>query len=435
MRGIWICLVLLAVAVRPLRSEEVESAGNTTLTLQEAERYALVHHPEILAANFGAQAAEQRIREARSDFFPKVVANFSAVGADANTRIAATGGLNNPTVISRQSDGLSISQMITDFGRTYDLTSSSRYSAYAAEKNADAIRSDILQQVDQAYFTALGAKALLEVAEKTVATRQLLLNQVQALAKSKLKSGLDESFSRVNLAEAKLILLQAREKLNESNAVLAAAMGTQECQNYVLSEEPLALLPPDLKPLIQKALDQRPDIIAAKAERDAARKFLDAERSAQYPEVSALGAVGITPIGDKTLKETYAAAGVNVGLPLIDGGKLSARSQEAEYKAKAAEQVLNTRENRVARDVQVAWLQAQTAYQRIEITNELLGSADSAFDLAQSRYKLGVSSVIELSEAELEKTRAEIDHTVALYEYQIKRSALDYQTADFNLPK
>ena len=85
-------------------------------------------------------------------------------------------------------------------------------------------------------------------------------------------------------------------------------------------------------------------------------------------------------------------------------------------------------ENRVTRDVTVAWLNASTAYQRLALSSELLSQANQALELAQARYDLGLSSIIELSQAQLNKTSAEIQSTSAQYDFQTQNAVLNYQT-------
>jgi len=81
----------------------------------------------------------------------------------------------------------------------------------------------------------------------------------------------------------------------------------------------------------------------------------------------------------------------------------------------------------VARDVRLAWLNAKTAYERLSLTAQLLKEAAQALDLAQARYKLGLGSIVELSQAQLNLTQAQTDNAGAKYDYQISRADLDYQ--------
>jgi outer membrane protein len=167
-------------------------------------------------------------------------------------------------------------------------------------------------------------------------------------------------------------------------------------------------------------------MLAARAQSEGARRLASAEKAAQFPVIAALGAVGFSPYRDERLPSTYGAAGVNLSLPVFNGGRLSARWQGAELQATAAERLSEEERNAVARDVRVAWLDAQTAYKAISVTADLRASAQRALDLAQSRYDLGISSIVELSQAQLQDTEAEIAAASARYDYQIKRATLDF---------
>src|SRR6185437_13280971 len=158
------------------------------LTLADAEKLALKNHPRIAAANYRVLAAEEVTRESRAGFFPQANLYGSAVGADSTeTRIEA-GGLNNPSIMDRAAGGVGVSQLITDFGRTANLTASSKLRAQAESQNANTTREQVLLSVDVDYFSALEAQAVMNVARQTLDTRQLLVDQVVVLASNKLKS-------------------------------------------------------------------------------------------------------------------------------------------------------------------------------------------------------------------------------------------------------
>ena len=399
-----------------------------TLTLQEAEQRALREHPQIRAAQYSAQAADQTVRQARSAFFPTVSASITGAQAESGTRIAA-GGLNNPIILDRVATGLSFGQLITDFGRTSALAQSFDLRADAQRETADARRADVLLQVNRAYFGALRARAIERVAQDTVDTRQVIVDQVTALASSGLRSGLDLSFARVNLAEAQLLVVQARNDLQAAFAALSTAMGAPDAVVYELEEEPL---PPDVPPncagLIADALKQRPDLAGQRLSERAAAKFADAERALWLPSISAVAVAGTTPYRQVGLTSRYSALGINFTMPIVNGGSLSARRAEAGLRTQAEEQRLRELENNAARDVRIAWLDAQASFRRLALTEQLEAHAADAADLAKARYDIGLGSIVELSQAQLNRTRAAIEHSSARYDYQIRIAALKYQT-------
>ena len=119
---------------------------------------------------------------------------------------------------------------------------------------------------------------------------------------------------------------------------------------------------------------------------------------------------------------------MNVNVPVFNGGLFKARQTEAELKAKAANENVNDLANRVTRDVRVAYLNARTAYERVGLADQLLKQALLALDLARGRYDLGLSSIVELSQAQLNLTSAQIAVASARFEYQAQRAIMDYQT-------
>jgi outer membrane protein len=401
----------------------------TSLSLKQAEALALKNNPQISAARLIAVASQQVTREARSNLWPTATADLTAVDSRDNSRITA-GGLNNPIIYQRAAAGIIVSQLITDFGRTRNLGASASFAAKAEDQNAIATKEQVLLAVDQAFYNALEAHAVLSVAQQTVSARQTVADQVGALYQSKLKSQLDFSFANVNLAQAKLLLLDAANNENAALAALAAVLGYATVQNFQLVEDttPVAPPPANVDELISDAFASRPEILALGFQYQSATKFQIAERDLMLPNVRAIGAVGDTPVRNPVLSNWYGAVGVNVEIPLFNGFLYAARSREASLKAQATQDRLRDLRDRISRDVRTSWLNANTAYQRLSVTQQLLDQANLALDLAQTRYKLGLSSIVELSQAQLQQTQAQISNVQAGSDYRLALSVLRYET-------
>lgn len=401
--------------------------GLQKLSLKDAEQLAIRNHPRIQASIDEASAAKAQVTQARSAYFPTVYGSLTAVDSENNSRIAA-GGLNNPIIYERYANGLTVSQLVTDFGRTHELVKSSNLHAQADQERVVATRADVLLSVDTAYFVALRAQAVLKVAQETVTERTLVADQVGELEKNKIKSGLDLSFANVDLAQARLLLLQAQNDLDTSYADLSTALGYGDEQTFELTEEPELSAPPaDFPSLLQQAIQNRPDLISLRLDAASANSYATAERDLSFPTISAAGSAGLAPYGADQLAPRYAAAGVNVNIPIFNGRLFGALHSQAKSRANAQEQYLRDLQNRVVRDVRTAWLNANTAFQRVSLTDQLLKQATDALDLAQARYKLGLSSIIELSQAQLNLTQAELESAGAKYAYETHLSILHYQ--------
>jgi outer membrane protein len=398
------------------------------LTLAEARRLAIQNNPQFTAARLNAAAAHQIPAQYKANYSPTLYSSLTGVGADAGSRLAA-GALNNPVVYNRLGTGISLSQMVTDFGRTGKLVASADLKAKAQDEVTESTRAQILLAVSRAYFSVLRAQSVLTVAEETVKARQLVSDQITALAESKLKSTLDVSFANVNLADSKLLLAQALNDSQSAQAQLAAAMGLPNESSFVVAEEPLPdPLPDQQKALIEEAIQNRPELRSLRLEQSSAERFAKAEHALFFPTIGLVGTAGFVPTGDVTVPGSYGAVGVNVNIPILNGGLYKSRSAEARLRAQAATQNVNDLENMLTRDVRVAYLNASTAYDRLALTEQLLQQAQLAFGLAQSRYELGLSSIVELSQAQLNLTSAQIASSTARYDYQTQRAVVDFTT-------
>ena len=425
----------LADAQGPAGSANPQPSSQTStsprpLTLAEAEAIALKNNPQITVGRQRALAAEQYVRETRSALLPNAYLSLTAVDANPGSRIAA-GFLNNPILFPRAAGGASVNQLVTDFDRSTNLLSSSEFSAKAEDQNAAATRADVLLAVDQAFYNSLDTQALVHVAEQTVEARQTLVDKVQALTSAKLKSELDLSFAKVELARAKLLLLESRNNFQAALAGLSAVLGYPVEQSFQLVDEttPLAPPAPDIQPLIQQALEQRPEIKALQFEVASAQKFGNAEHDLWRPSVNALGVVGEAPVRDDHIPNWYGAVGVNINIPVFNGFLYNSRAKAADLKTEADRQRLRDLENTIARDVRVSWQDTNRAYERLSVTEQLRQQADLALDLAQARYNLGLGSIVEFTQAELQKTEADIADTDATYQYRLTQMVLAFTIA------
>ncbi len=404
-----------------------------SLTIGQAEQLALQHNPRVTVAHLLALSQGQVTREQRAAEMPTLAGNLTAVGADNGSRITA-GALNNPVLYQRAAAGVTLNQLVTDFGRTRNLVAQANLNAQAAQNTLLATRDDVVFAVDEAFYRALGAQALIQVALQTVNARQVTANQIQALANARLRSTLDVELRpmRKLSAQAQLLLLDARNESVTAQADLAALLGDDRSTVYRLVDETPATpptAPAETAPLVQQAFTQRPDLKSLQQEADAAHHFATAEHDLSLPTITLLGAAGAAPWrADEIPSAAYGAAGVNINIPIFNGFLYSARAEEAKLRAGVADaQVLQLRDT-IARDVTTTVLQAQDNFNRIAVAQQLVSQANSALSLAQTRYQLGLSSIVELSQAQLLQTQAEIELANARYAYQGSLSAIRYQT-------
>jgi outer membrane protein len=401
-----------------------------TLDLQQAEQIAIQNHPRIQAATALASAADAQRREVRAAYFPTVTGAISGAEANDTNRIGA-GVLNDPRIFPKFAQGFQINQLLTDFGRTHQFVKSATLHAQAQEENIVTSRADVLLQVDRSYYGVLRAEALLRVAQQTVGERQLVSNQVTQLAANQLKSQLDVSFANVDLAQSQLLLIQAQNNLQSCYAELTRALGFADQRTYHLTEPgPPAGPPTDLSGLIQQAIMNRPELVSGRLEISSAQTFVTAERDLWLPSISAVSAAGLIPLHVMTtsagLNDEYAAAGFNMTIPIFNGHLFGALRNEAFARLTAQQQNNRDLLDRIVRDVSQAWNDANSSYQRLSVVQQLVNQATLALNLAQSRYQLGLSSIVEFTQAQLNLTQAQIEQVNAAYDYDTQLSVLNY---------
>jgi outer membrane protein len=374
----------------------------------------------------------QVVRETRAGELPDFTGSFTALDANQGSRLGSGAGLASSTLLAHVGTGIQLNQLITDFGRTRNLVASEKLREKARFADVTATREDIVLAADQVFFAAIEAQATLRVTDQTVAARQALVDQVTALTASKLKSTLDLNFAQVNLSQAKLLQLDARNNLDAAKAALSAVLGYDRQVDYQLVEDAggLPVLPPSPDPLIDTALHDRPDLQALQFSEAAAQKFSVAQHEQYRPTVSAIAAVGATPVGSAPYFNSnwYGAAGLSINVPIFNGFRFSAQAAEADLQTRAMAERSRDLRDQISRDVRTAWLNANTALQRVTVTEDLLKQTNAALDLAQTRYQLGLSSIVELSQAQLQQTQAAIANANARSEYSLAIAALQFQT-------
>jgi outer membrane protein len=396
------------------------------VSLAQAQDMALHNHPRIAAAELTAQASGFAVKEARSGYFPTLSANITGVGTEHGSVLSA-GAVTTSSIYSRQSSGVAASQMITDFGRTKNLTKSAELRNESQNQNVTNTRAQVLVAVQQTYYRALAAQSVLKVAQATLDLRRVTLRQVTALAQSALRSTVDVSFAQVNESQAELDLFHAENDATAAHSQLSAAMGYDRDQAFSLSDEALPPpLVPDVDKLIQQADRARPDLAALRLNQQALDRFAEAEKDLRNPTISAAAVAGVAPVRDPRLPESYSAAGLNINIPVFNGGLFKARREEAESRAAAAAKDVQDLSVQVARDVRVAWLNANDTFRRLDVTARIVAQANEAVRLAQARYDASLGSIVELNTAQLNQTSAQIAAASAKYDYLSARAALNF---------
>jgi outer membrane protein TolC len=263
--------------------------------LDEAIGTALAHHPSLARAQEAIRAADARTAQAKSAYYPQVSASgIAKQGLSGASGALGLRGLATSPLFRDLGAAAAVFQNIYDFGRTAHQVKASQWAAASLERALEAQRAWTTLNVERAYFTALQQQRLAQVAEKTLAERQLTVRQASAFYRAELKSKVDLALAEVGAAKANLEFVQARDLLRTAFAELNHAMGVAGEPAYTLEEPTISIdSPPELEPLLAESQQQRPDLLAFEAQIRADQEMVERAKSDRRPNLRGCGAAGM----------------------------------------------------------------------------------------------------------------------------------------------
>jgi outer membrane protein len=432
MKILFVSLLVMTISLSgELGAQPRETMPSPQLTLQEAVQTALKQHPALQSSEFAVQSAEARLKQAQSYYYPQVGASAVQTNgsARANALFLPSGSLIEPNR-SDFSAGVVAKQLVYDFGQTKYRVESQRTDRARIEKEALVRRADVVLGVQRTYLSVLKRKRLVQIAEQTVRERETIKQQVDTLYRNQIKSKLDLGLVQVQLADAEFAVIQARNDLSSAFAELNNAMGVEGSSVYDLEDVPVTAAEPDrLDSLLAEAQGHRPELVALKERVRTAENRMKAATSSHLPTVQAFGSAGDTEhISNRTnLQEGgWWAAGAMVSVPLFTGFLIQNQVAEATSQKREAESLYVSLLHDVELQVKQNFLSVVTFIQQIKVAENQVAIAKEALGLARQRYKLGLSSIVEVTQSEVAVTAAETRLAETQYNAKIAEAQLRY---------
>jgi len=389
------------------------------LTLNEAIAFSLRQQPTIRLAQQSRIAAQARIPEAQSAYYPR----FDWLTSAGRSQSFST-SQNRPLTSSSITTAIQGTQLLYDFGKTGALVDQARANARVAEVEVERVRELVVQNVRQAYFNLLQARRLVGVADAGLARSELNLKSAQGFFDVGTKPKSDVTKAEVEVANARVSVIVARNNVRLAQTTLANALGLEATTPLevedVLTYEAVAL---DAVALLTEALANRPELRQAKAQVDGARAQASAARANYWPTLNATGAYGAAS-NDPDLHEAWSIAGT-LSWNLFQGFFTLNQVRETQALVEAARANYDTFELQVRLDVDQAYTTVVAAAERIAATDKAVESARENLRLAQGRYDAGVGTILDLTDAQLALTTAEADQVRALTDYRVGLAVLD----------
>lgn len=415
---------------QPLKLSSEPPPRGSFLGLQQALELALQNHPAVQEANANLKASEARTEQTRSLYYPQVFANANTVAGAGRTnpRFLVGGALlqENQTTFA---GGVIANQRLYDFGFTSNLVESSKRAELAQEQDVSARRAIVILNVQRTYLISLKRRKLVQIAEETVRERGLIASQIEALYRQQLKSKLDWSLVRVELVNAESFLIRSRNDLKSSFADLNRAMGVPGGEDYVLEDISVDVKPTrPLESLISDSLSH-PELQRVKEQTASAEAKLQATKRQYLPTISAIASGGtmepFDPRGEQLTGGWWMAGGL-VSMPLFTGFLIENQVREARAQKNASDAATVNVEQALTQQVTNSYLDTVTFAQQIKLGEEQVKTAREALQLAKQRYKLGLGTVVEVTQSEVAVMAAQTQLAEAQYDYKIAEVTLAY---------
>lgn len=434
-RGMMPALLALFTALSLVSAQPAAGASDppnrgSFLGLQQAIDFALKNHPAVQEANANLKASESRTEQTRSLYYPQIYANANTVAGSGRTnpRFLIGGALLNENQTTF-AGGVIANQRLYDFGFTSNLVDSVKLAERAQGQDLNARRALVIVQVQRSYLNSLKRRRLVQIAEETVRERGLIAGQIETLYRQQLKSKLDFDLARVELVNAESFLIRSKNDLKSSFADLNRSMGMPAREDYVLEDLAVNVTPTrPLESLITDSLSH-PELQRLKEQTASAEAKLVATKRQYLPTISAIGSGGAyEPFDPRRDQATggWWMAGAMVSMPLFTGFLIENQVVEATAQKEAVAAATINVEQALTQQVTNAYLDTMTFAQQIKLGEELVKTAEEALQLAKQRYKLGLGTVVEVTQSEVGLTAAQTKLAEAQYDYKIAEVTLAY---------
>lgn len=412
----------LALLVPALALAQAEAR---VISLDDAVRAALENHPSVRRAKAEVSGAEAGVTAARAPLLPQVQGQASWQFQDRPSVQLGTSFVRSSG--HSFAAGLSVNQLITDFGRTTNGLRAAAATEDAQRESEQDVRDVVVANVRQAFFATRARKALLAVAEQNLANQQRHLDQVAAFVELGERPPYDLAQAKTNVGAARSQLAAAQGEYRVARASLVQAMGLPASADFDVADQGLPAIEGEGAPaeeLLPEALGTRHDVAAIDQRIRSSEYFVRSNEAGWLPTLGVTG--GIDALGPVLHEMDGPAwkAGVTLTWQLFQGGATLAAVRQAEAALHGLLADRDALAQQVRFELEQSLASIQSALAARDAAEETLSSAREQLRLAEGRYETGLGSLLELSDAELALQQAEGARVQAEYDLSSARALL-----------
>jgi HAE1 family hydrophobic/amphiphilic exporter-1 len=426
-------LAALVFAPALARAQQAPPADSLRLTVSEAVEMALTANEQGRIARAAVDRTEGQVREAFALAMPTI---------DGSYRF--TRNLQRPVLFFDQEGETEQIQIGNATEHAFDLTleqpvvdlslgsalRAARHGSAASEASYERALSNVALETREAYYFVLLADADVRVATNALDLARRRLEQVQLFFDVGTAAEFDLLTARVAVEGARPDLIRSENALrlanHDLNRVTGVPFPTAIELADSLSYEPVAI---GLDEAVATALEGRPDLIAERETVALSRELVSVQRAETYPSISLFLNLNRRSSSEELWPEDRdftqsASAALALDIPIFDGRRTQGRTLQARADYVAAVERMHGLERDVELQVLDAWQSVQAAAEAVSATSATVELAQRAYDIATVRFRNGLSTQLELDEAEQDLIEAQSNAAEALYSHMVTRALL-----------
>ncbi len=436
LRFLGILFIAIAWCAACVCAEDVPPVTEQTLTLDRALEIAFERNPELQSAVAQLGKSRGGLKEARANFNPKFSAEIKHLRQGPQVSFEVPGG---PRVdIVREHDTTAVLNFLLPIDVSKKLSYLSDIAKYQFQVDYLSVLTTsqkLIYDVKSAYYELLRAQAQEEVALAAVEVAKTRLKDANARYAAGTAPKFDVMRAEVDVANLNQQLIRAQSRVAMARASLNKVLGIDV--NSQTKVAPIDVTVDTSKPepefdwALQEAYSRRPEIKTGETAFELARKNVKLQRTGILPTLAATANYNydFRVSGFSTSNESWVAL-LHLSMPIWDGGVTKAKVDQANADVEKSAQTLQNIKLAVALDVKNATLALKDALKRMATAEQNVKLAEEALRLANVRYNAGVSTMVELSDAELALTQARTEHVNARYDYAAALAAFEKATAN-----
>ncbi len=421
-------LVSFACAAGVAFPSSAQQADDVVLTLDRAVELALRNNETLLSTRLDEDHARARVREAYSEVLPKIDFSSSLTRNWALPEFNFGGQTFKVGTDNVINFGLDLSQTLYRGGQVGAGLKIARYFQQISETNTDQMRENVVLEVYNGYYNVLLAEATLEVSTAAYDRAVAQYEGVQRFYEAGTVSDYDVLRASVEVTNAQPLVTQARNGLAIAKADLKRLIGLPR-QARVRCTGSLDIdassLPGDIETAVDQALAHRSDLKAAELQSAMNEASVRLARGENRPDISlSAGYLMQAQVNDPGVKslalDDFSRSWntlINVSFPVFDGRENSGRIMQAQADYERSRYIERQLRRQIEVDVTEAVLNLAEASERVKAGEEAVELASRGLSIAQVQYEGGVSTQLELIDAQFVLKQAKTDRVTAMYDF------------------